>query len=81
MANGNGAAGFHPGVNTAGVNLGFTKFLFIVPRRDHCPFVPRIGESVLAGERHHSRCPADHSDGQGDAGSAEDRRQQDQVYP
>jgi hypothetical protein len=34
MANGNGTTGFQPGGNHAGVNLAFTKFLFIVPRRD-----------------------------------------------
>jgi len=34
MANGNGQGGFHPGGSTSGVNLSFTKFLFIVPRRE-----------------------------------------------
>ena len=34
MANGNGPGGFQPGANSAGANLSFTKFLFIVPRRD-----------------------------------------------
>src|SRR3954469_12719507 len=35
MANGNGGgAAFHPGATTVNVNLAFTKFMFIVPRRD-----------------------------------------------
>src|SRR6185503_16935039 len=34
MANGNGQGAFLPGGNAAGVNLSFTKFLFIVPRRE-----------------------------------------------
>src|SRR6267142_13964 len=34
MANGNGQGGFLPGGNAAGVNLSYTKFLFIVPRRE-----------------------------------------------
>jgi hypothetical protein len=34
MANGNGQSGFQPGGTAAGVNLSFTKFIFIVPRRD-----------------------------------------------
>jgi hypothetical protein len=33
MANGNGP-GFHPAGNSIGVNLAFTKFLFVVPRRE-----------------------------------------------
>ena len=34
MANDNGGTGFHPGNNHTGVNLAFTKFLFVVPRRE-----------------------------------------------
>ncbi len=34
MDTGNGGGGFNPGGNHLGVNLAFTKFLFVIPRRD-----------------------------------------------
>ena len=34
MANGNEQGGFHSGSSAAGTNLSFTKFLFIIPRRE-----------------------------------------------
>src|SRR4051794_20676546 len=34
MANGNGSNGFQPGAGSAAVNLSFTKFMFVIPRRD-----------------------------------------------
>ena len=42
MANGNGTAGFHPSTNNLGVNLAFTKFLFVIPRREDDAAVQRL---------------------------------------
>ena len=42
MATGNGGGGFNPGGNHLGVNLAFTKFLFVIPRRDDPVWTARL---------------------------------------